>query len=134
VSSEQRSPIVRLLVPPGGWPCLDAWGRAGDGWWALLVWLDVVVAPDRPGLSSVLCSGWAPGSAVEPMLPTGRYQQVRRLQLPGHRADWPAPAAEWGGGRWPGPTWHYGQLGGPLRPPLGGWHPGEPPVADDTGS
>ena len=132
--SEQRSPIVRLLVPPGGWPYLDAWGRAADGWWALLVWLDVVADPDRRGLTSVLCSGWAPAPVVEPMPPTDRYRRVRRLQLPSHPADWPAPAAEWGGGPWRGPTWHYGRLGGPLQPPLGGWRPGDPPVAGDTGA
>jgi hypothetical protein len=39
---------VHLLVPPGGWPVLEAWGRTADGWWALLVWLDVVVDPDGP--------------------------------------------------------------------------------------
>jgi hypothetical protein len=94
-STGQVIGIVEMRYSP---TCGTKWALA------LPVWLDLVAAADRRGLTSVLSSGWAPAGVVEPMPPTDRYQRVRRLQLPSPPADWPEPPAEWGGGPWPGPT------------------------------
>jgi len=125
------APTIRLQIPPYGMPHLTAWGRAPDGWWALVEWLDVVTRPDGPGLGPVRCSGWAPASAVAPMIGE-RYRAVPRLQLDADPRQWPEPPAEWGGGSWTLRTWHYGRLGDALSPPAGGWRPGDPPPV--TGS
>jgi hypothetical protein len=82
--------VVRLL----GKLCeLQAWGRASDGWWALVVWQVYVKRSDHN--THVYCSAWIRADQVEPSRneeERRKYPTVTRTDLHLDRTTWPKPA------------------------------------------
>jgi hypothetical protein len=106
-------PVPGVAVRTKGWPFtarLQAWGRDGVRWRALILWEQRVLIDGDAKNVTVWFPGWCPASCVSPFQGTGGW--VPRLLLPPRTADWPRP-----------------ELGGRDRY-LGTWTPGEelPPV------
>lgn len=81
---------------------LLAWGRAVDGWWGLIEWVQTL---RRDGaLSSARCAAWVPARCLHrPSWATSGSAPLARIALPPRRGDWPGPAAwsGWYAGAWP---------------------------------
>lgn len=79
---------------------LELWGRAGDGWWALIWWTAYAMRMDlgHYPVVEVRCSGWVRADDVA-RLDGVDYSRVPRTALGVDPEGWPTPRAELGGAR-----------------------------------
>lgn len=80
---------------------LQAWGRACDGWWGLLIWPQRVVYRRPEEHDSLRCAAWVPAARLRQLHHSAAHD-VPRLRLDGPRSAWPAPPAwdGWYAGAW----------------------------------
>lgn len=85
---------------------LLAWGRAVDGWWALVEWAQTIRRDGK--LEQLAFAAWLPAASVtRPGWGGHGPSQVMRMTLPRASIDWPAPAA-WQG--WYAGAWRAGAV------------------------
>lgn len=81
---------------------LQAWGRALDGWWGLLVWPQRVTYQRPVEYGTLRCAAWVPGARLRQFRSTAA-STLPKIALPAARQCWPAPPAwdGWYAGAWP---------------------------------
>jgi hypothetical protein len=98
---------------------LDIWGRARDGWWALVVWWEDLLKPTGVGHFPQACAAWVEARQVHPDRGTlaSEYAEIPRIALAADAARWPAPQGR-PGAVWQDDGWFLGTLDGsdPLPP------------------
>jgi len=105
----ERCTIGVRVAGPLGLCDLHAWGRAPDGWWALVGWHDGGVRHPAGYRAAVYCTGWVPGARVTRWSGQTSSARVLRVWLDG--LTWPPvnPRDGWH---------HFGLLDVDATPPL----------------
>ena len=104
-----RHSVAVMVDGPLGLCDLLAWGRAPDGWWALVGWHEGGVRHPSGYPSAVYCTGWVHATVVRKWFAQSSTADIRRVRLDG--VTWPAifavPADH-----------HFGMLDPDASPPL----------------
>ena len=108
---------LRLDIPPHAGH-LHVWGRAADGWWALLVWDEHVGYDTARYTGTETCAGWVAASHLRPASDWADTRGIPRIEPPG-RSGRVAAAVSRPGAYLPKDVWWVGVLAGqePGLPP-----------------